>query len=215
MNRKNLKRSGKIALPLIASGLLGGCFELDNNIANDNYHNSETTLQRDVYATKEDCMKDWQEDKLCQEQEEKTDDYGNTYLRPIHSYTSSNNAAEINHTMTDAGTTPSTGNVLGAMATGAVAGYAMNKMLNNEEKRHHNQTATNANGASAAIVRSKSSFYGPQYDKNNRSIKIDGKVISPTSNNSMKVYKSYSVPKGAATTTRGGFTGKSTSSRGG
>lgn len=227
------KRTKKLMLlPIV--GILGGCFDVSNDV-----------VQRDIYQSKEDCIKDWEDEKLCEPQiteeakneinalyskvdeNELTKNGNNQTVASNNQVVSSTSNSAVNNNTT---TQSSSGSGLNNFATG----YLVGSMLNggNSSNNYNPQTSN---------VKSNYNYAGPAYYEGNRAVQTsDGKIVKPTQNHSNKIpfvvqslrdgrssfsESNYSKPvsnssyKSSSSSSnhisRGGFSGRSGASSGG
>ena len=101
------KRKTQLAITLSLAGLLGGC--------------SEEQVQRDIYQSQEDCLKDWQRIELCQPQEQNQQAQNGEWQSGNDPQTQEQTQAQANSNQ------PGVGSVL----VGAAAGYMMAQAIRN------------------------------------------------------------------------------------
>lgn len=174
-----MKKKNQILVSLSIVALLGGC--------------SEEEVQRDVYNSFEDCLADWQQADLCEQQPDRaTDDNNsssiagnlNTRGTPANAPAdSNNNSTENAHTATSSAESGEAHGSLGAAVAGAAAGYM--------------------------IARAMGTFMGPGYHPGNRGVTTpSGQVIQPQSNRSVGkpvLVKGNAGSNASKPISRGGF----------
>lgn len=219
------KRNQKfILLPIVA--LLGGCFDSANDV-----------VQRDVYQTKEDCIKDWGEEQLCEI--EMSDEKKSEVLSMINNTNNKDTVELSNSSIGNAGqsqTVASNNQVVSSSnssssSSGFLNGYIVGMLMNG---------GSSSSSATSNLNTTRSNYVGPTYYEGNRAVQTNsGKIIQPKTNystgtpmvvkalrdggvTSTPYSNSYSKPvskssssHSSGSVSRGGFGGHSSGSSGG
>ena len=162
------KRNQKfILLPIVA--LLGGCFDSANDV-----------VQRDVYQTKEDCIKDWGEEQLCEI--EMSDEKKSEVLSMINNTNNKDTVELSNSSIGNAGqsqTVASNNQVVSSSnssgsSSGFLNGYIVGMLMNG---------GSSSSSAVSNLNTTRSNYVGPTYYEGNRAIQTNsGKIIQPKTN---------------------------------
>lgn len=219
------KRNQKfILLPIVA--LLGGCFDSASDV-----------VQRDVYQTKEDCIKDWGEEQLCEI--EMSDEKKSEVLSMINNTNNKDTVESSNISIDNTGqsqTVASNNQVVSSStssssSSGFLNGYIVGMLMNG---------GSSSSSAASNLNTTRSNYVGPTYYEGNRAVQTNsGKIIQPKTNystgtpmvvkalrdgglTSTSYNNSYSKPvskssssHSSGSVSRGGFGGHSGGSSGG
>lgn len=162
------KRNQKfILLPIVA--LLGGCFDSASDV-----------VQRDVYQTKEDCIKDWGEEQLCEI--EMSDEKKSEVLSMINNTSNKDIVESSNNSIGNTGqsqTVASNNQVVSSSnssssSSGFLNGYIVGMLMNG---------GSSSSSAASNLNTTRSNYVGPTYYEGNRAVQTNsGKIIQPKTN---------------------------------